>query len=93
VLMLRQASHRFGDWLVCMVSSQLQQAETGFDEVITPNDPDFADTGLKAPSVLRLSRLAVLDSALLVGSLGAISHERLANVRKRLAEWISGSGY
>ena len=32
VLMLLQASVRFDDWLVCMVSSKLQQAESGFDE-------------------------------------------------------------
>jgi mRNA interferase MazF len=65
VLMLRQASARFDDWLVCVVSSQLQQAEAGFDEILTPADADFAATGLKAPSVLRLSRLAVLDGSLL----------------------------
>ena len=29
VLMLRKASVRFDDWLVCMVSSRLQQAESG----------------------------------------------------------------
>lgn len=92
VLMLRQASHRFDDWLVCMVSSQLQQAEAGFDEVITSTDPDFAGTGLKVPSVLRLSRLAVLDGSVLIGSLGAISDERLERVRRRLADWISGNG-
>jgi len=58
--MLRQAS-RFDDWLVCMVSSKIDQAEAGFDEVLTPADADFPASGLKAPSVLRLSRLAVLD--------------------------------
>ena len=41
VLMLRQAS-RFDDWLVCMVSSKIDQAEAGFDEVLTPADVDFA---------------------------------------------------
>jgi mRNA interferase MazF len=60
VLLIRQASSRFDDWLVCMVSSQLHQAETGFDEILIPQDSDFAGSGLKAPSVLRLSRLAVL---------------------------------
>ena len=42
VLMLRQASVRFDDWLVCMVSSRLHQAESGFDEWISPTDADFA---------------------------------------------------
>jgi mRNA interferase MazF len=90
VLLLREASNRFDDWLVCMVSSQLEQAESGFDEIITPNDTDFPATGLKASSVLRLSRLAVLDGALLIGSIGAIEDARLLPVRQRLADWIAG---
>ena len=88
VLMLRQAS-RFDDWLVCMVSSQVQQAEDDLDEILTPADSDFTNSGLKVPSVLRLSRLAVLDGSLLVGSIGAISEERLKNVRQRLAKWVA----
>ncbi|MDZ4251062.1 MAG: type II toxin-antitoxin system PemK/MazF family toxin [Sulfuritalea sp.] len=87
VLMLRQAS-RFDDWLVCMVSSRIEQAEAGFDEVLAPTETDFAASGLKAPSVLRLSRLAVLEGALLAGSIGAIDDERLYRVRQRLARWI-----
>lgn len=88
VLMLRQAS-RFDDWLVCMVSSKLDQADAGFDEVLTPADGDFAASGLKVPSALRLSRLAVLDASLLVGSIGSISDARMARVRQRLAQWIA----
>jgi len=89
--MLRQAS-RFDDWLVCMVSSQVQQAEANLDEILSPSDADFANSGLKISSVLRLSRLAVLDGSLLLGSIGAISEERLANVRQWLAKWVaSGS--
>ena len=88
VLLLKKSSNFQDDWLVCMVSSQLHQADTGFDEILTPQDSDFAGTGLKAPSVLRLSRLAVLDGTLLLGSIGAISDERLSRVRTRLAEWL-----
>ncbi len=90
VLMLRQAP-RFDDWLVCMVSSRIEQAEAGFDEVLQPADSDFNKSGLKAPSVFRLSRLAVLDGSLLVGSIGAIADERLVRVRQRLAQWIVGA--
>lgn len=88
VLLLRQASARFDDWLVCMVSSQLHQAEAGLDEMVMPGDADFSTSGLKAPSALRLSRLAVLDGARLVGGIGAISDERLLTIRQRLAKWI-----
>ena len=89
VLMLRQASSQFDDWLVCMVSSQIRQAEPGFDEIVSPGDADFAAAGLKSASVLRLSRLAVLDGGLLEGSIGSISDERLERVRHRLAGWIA----
>lgn len=89
VLMLRKASSQFDDWLVCMVSSQIRQADTDFDEIVLPSDADFVSAGLKLPSVLRLSRLAVLNSSLLAGSLGSISHERLWQIRQRLAAWIS----
>ena len=91
VLLIRQASSRFDDGLVCMESSPLHQAGTGFDEPLILQDPDFAGTGLKAPSVLRLSRLAVLDGALLIGSIGAISDERLTRVRSPLAEWLAAA--
>ena len=88
VLMLRRASARFDDWLVCMVSSQLHQAEPGFDEIVATSDPDFQATGLKTASVLRLSRLAVVDGKVIVGTLGAISPKRLVSIRRRLADWI-----
>ncbi|WP_363928979.1 type II toxin-antitoxin system PemK/MazF family toxin [Thiocapsa sp.] len=84
VLLVRQASRRFDDWLVCMVSSQLHQAELGLDEIVTESDPDFGDSGLKATSVLRLSRLAVLDSAVLVGCIGSIGEDRLVRIRDTL---------
>lgn len=88
VLMLRKASIQFDDWLVSMVSSQIRQAEVDFDEIVLPGDTDFVSVGLKVPSVLRLSRLAVLDGSLLMGSLGSISHERLWRIRQQLAAWI-----
>lgn len=88
VLLLRRASNRFDDWLVCMVSSQLHQAET-LDEQIALEDADFAASGLKTASVLRLSRLAVLDGAILLGSIGSIDPQRLHSIRQRLGHWIA----
>ncbi len=87
-LILRKASREFDDWLVCMVSSQLHQMDEEMDEIVNASDADYKSSGLKAPSVLRLSRLAVVDGALLVGSIGSISDGRLTRVRERLASWI-----
>lgn len=91
VLLLRQASRQFDDWLVCMVSSQLHQTDPELDEPILPSQADFAASGLKVPSVLRLSRLAVLDGARLAGSIGEIDPARLVRIRQRLARWITDS--
>lgn len=43
-----------GDLLICGVSMQLYHETPGFDEVIRPSDPDFAASGLRAASLIRL---------------------------------------
>jgi mRNA interferase MazF len=78
----------FGDFLVCGVSTQLQQRVEGFDEVIATSDKDFAASGLKASSLIRLGFLAVLPDAALLGKIGSLSSERrlrlLANLCRHL---------
>lgn len=88
VLLLRPASRHFNDWLVCMVSSQLHQSDPELDESVQTSDPDFFASGLKTSSVLRLSRLAVLDGSLMVGSIGMIDTARLEAIKQRLGRWI-----
>ena len=66
----------FGDWLVCGVSTQIQQRVADFDELIAPSDPEFANTGLKAASIIRLGFLAVLPETAMLGTIGSISRER-----------------
>ena len=89
VLMVRRASRRYDDWLVCMVSSQLQQAEPDLDEILRQEESDFLATGLKASSVIRLSRLAVVDGGMLIGCIGEIGGDRLNLLRRRLATWLA----
>ena len=78
----------FGDFLVCGVSTQLQQRVEGFDEVIVPADKEFAATGLKAASLIRLGFLAVLPQSALLGKIGSLTPERrlrlLANLCRHL---------
>lgn len=89
VLLLRKLDNAHDDWLVCMVSSQIHQFNPDLDWVISADDADFAPSGLKVPSVFRLSRIAVLDGSLLIGKLGELSDERLNHLRIRLARWIA----
>lgn len=80
-----------GDWLVCMISSQTAQAVAGVDEIIQDDDADFAQSGLKTASVIRLTRLAVVTDAIFHGLLGEIAPDRLARLKKRLAQWIESN--
>jgi mRNA interferase MazF len=75
VILLRRLPP-FSDFLVCGVSTQLQQRVEGFDEVIAVSDKDFAVSGLKASSLIRLGFLAVLPDAALLGKIGSLSSER-----------------
>ena len=91
VLLLRRLDDAQDDWLVCMVSSRLHQAEPGLDWVLTSEAEEFADSGLKVSSVFRLSRVAVLDGALLLGQMGTVTETRLCDLRSRLSRWITNT--
>jgi mRNA interferase MazF len=75
----------YKDFLVCGVSSQLNQTVQGFDEIISPENPDFVSSGLKTKSLIRLGFLAVLPRSRIIGSIGSISPER----HKRLLQTLS----
>ena len=80
---------RHPDVLLAMVSSQIYQAVPDFDELIEQSDSDFRKSGLKTDSVVRLSRLAVVDTTVVNARLGRISRSRLLRLRKRSAQWLS----
>lgn len=79
----------FGDWLLCGVSTQLQQEVVGFDDIIDASHADFAGSGLKAPSLIRLGFLAVLPPDQLLGTLGTISAERRLRLLNRLSVFLA----
>ena len=78
----------FGDWLVCGVSTQVHHEVVGFDGIIEPSHTDFAGSGLKAPSLIRLGFLAVLPSTALLGVIGSISAERHGRLLQRLGAFL-----
>ena len=89
VLVLCAAPGPYDDWLVCMISSQLRQAVSSFDEVVGEQDSDFVASGLKVESVIRISRVAVVGGGVLAGAIGEIDADRRQRVRERLARWIA----
>lgn len=90
-LVLRRLPGQHNDWLICMISSNLDQEVPEFDEVSTPDDFDFKETGLKITSLIRIGRIAVVDGDILLGKLGQIDAQRLLRLRYKLSRWIQGT--
>ena len=88
-LLIGKTPSEYDDWLVCMISSQTRHYLPEFDEIISQDDPDFAQSGLKVSSVIRVGRLAVIDGEILLGAVGLIPPERLRRIKERLANWLS----
>ncbi len=89
-LVLRQLPGEYNDWLICMISSQIDQKIPNFDEMISPEDSDFQQSGLKLPSIIRVSRLAVASGDIFIGKLGEVDFQRLGRIKQMLSHWIQG---
>ena len=87
-LVIRKLPGRHEDWLICMISSRLLQKLPEFDEVVSDQDDDFQSSGLKQTSLVRIARLAVVQSSILLGAIGEINADRLERIRKKLADWL-----
>jgi mRNA interferase MazF len=81
-LLLGKLPGPYTDWLICMISPQLHQYIKDFDEIVDTSDPDFANSGLKMSSVIRVGRLAVIAESSLLGAVGEIDIERLKRIKK-----------
>lgn len=87
VIILRQMP-KYQDYLVSGISSQLRQEIKNFDEIISPNDSDFAASELKTASLIRLGFLSVLFSADITGKIGSISEERHRRLLQNLSKYL-----
>lgn len=67
------------DIIVAFISTQIQRKEF-CDLMIRPNN----DNGLKKESVIRVSKIATLDKALVLGKLGSIEKNTLTKLNQGL---------
>ena len=88
-LLLGKLPGEYDDWLICMISSQTRHYITDFDEIVQESDGDFAESGLKVASVIRVGRLAVVSGEILLGAVGKVSNERVNRIKKHLSDWLS----
>ena len=87
VLLLREMP-KYGDFLVCGISSQISQYIPKFDELIQIDDTDFCNSGLRKSSVVRLSFLAIARRAEVIGRLGHINTERHQRLLSNLSSYL-----
>jgi mRNA interferase MazF len=78
----------FQDFLVCGISTQIQQGVADFDEIIAPSDSDFRTSGLKAVSLIRLGFLAVLPRSEFTGRIGSVSRARRKRLLTKLSDFL-----
>jgi mRNA interferase MazF len=78
----------FDDLLVCGISTQLHQQVVGFDEIIAQTDSDFAASGLKASSLIRLGFLSVLPISRVIGTIGSVAPARHQRLLQNLADHL-----
>ncbi|NMF85200.1 type II toxin-antitoxin system PemK/MazF family toxin [Nodosilinea sp. P-1105] len=87
-LVLRQCPSQYDDWLICMISSRLAQCIANLNEIIAESDSDFNASGLRQASVIRVTRLAVVNRSIFLGSTGEVSGNRFSRIKQKLATWI-----
>lgn len=88
VLLIAPLPNSYGDWLGCMITSQLHQFTEGIDVMISKDSPDFPETSLKTTSLIRVTRLMVITEDIVVGGIGNISPPQLNLVITNLASWL-----
>ncbi|MEI6090277.1 MAG: type II toxin-antitoxin system PemK/MazF family toxin [bacterium] len=80
---------KYGDLLLCGVSTQIHQYITDFDMLIEEKSLDFSNSGLIKESLIRLGYLSVIPSNFIEGKLGFISKENHKILIKRLCDYLS----
>jgi mRNA interferase MazF len=71
-----------------MVSTQLQQKVEKIEIIVSEDDPDFSQTGLKKDSLIRTTRVAVVDKSIFEGKLGRLPEPTFSTIKQKFASWI-----
>jgi len=71
------------DVTICFVTSELRW-KTKHDVSVFPSQ----DNGLKVPSLIRISKIATIDSDLVLGELGTLSNAEIMELNKALKELL-----
>lgn len=76
----------YGHVVLAFITSKVSNAPSDTDFVIDAQDTDFAQTGLKVSSAIRLHRLMTVSKAIIRRELGELSASHQSEVEKRLVK-------
>jgi mRNA interferase MazF len=71
------------DVTICFITSEFKW-KTDYDVSILPSE----NNGLKALSLIRISKIATIDSALVLGELGELSNTEIVELNKGLKKML-----
>ena len=74
----------YGDLLLAGISPQLHHEVKGLDEIISPSDQDYPESGLKVSSLVRMGMIATIPANAILGRIGSVSSFRLARLLENL---------
>ena len=72
------------DVMLAFITSHRGHPLSATDLLIEDTHPDFAGTGLKTKSVIKLNKLVTVESAILLGELGELSASLLQQIDAKL---------
>lgn len=87
-LLLKQPP-RYNDFLVCGISTRLNQYIKNYDEILNETDSHFHKTGLHKTSLIRLFFLAVIQKGHIAGTIGNITPTLHKKLLKGLADFLT----
>ncbi len=74
--------------LLAYITSRIPSNLLQTDIVLDTTHPDFAATGLRQPSTIRLHQLATVSTVVIQRKLGELSSDTQARITEKLYKWL-----
>ncbi len=78
-----------GQVILAFITSVIPSDLMATDIVLKTSDSDFAATGLRASSAIRLHRLMTVSTSLIKRELGVLSSDRQAQIAEKLCKLLT----
>lgn len=69
--MLLETDH---DVVVAFITSRVTDPNDDTGIILSPEDPEFGQTGLKLKSLIRMDKIATLEKDLIIGVIGSVGN-------------------